>query len=38
MNSFIEKYADSIVCEPSGLTYNELKENRIQKMVLVDSE
>lgn len=38
MNSFIEKYADSIICEPSGLTYNELRQSKIQRMVLVESE
>lgn len=36
MNSFIEKYADSIVCEPSGMTYTELKQSKIQKMMIVD--
>jgi len=38
MNSFIEKHADSIICEPSGMTYSELKESKIQKMVLVGVE
>ena len=35
MNNFIEQYADSIICEPSGLTYNQLKETKIQKMMIV---
>ena len=35
MNNFIERYADSIICEPSGLTYNQLKETKIQKMMIV---
>jgi len=35
MNNFIEQYADSIICEPSGLTYNQLKETKIQKMIIV---
>ncbi len=38
MNKFIEQYADSIICEPSGLTYSQLKETKIQKMILVESE
>jgi hypothetical protein len=38
MNSFIERHADSIICEPSGLTYNELKDSKIQKMILVGTE
>ncbi len=38
MNSFIEKHADSIICEPSGMTYSELKQSKIQKMVLVGVE
>jgi hypothetical protein len=36
INSFIEKYADTIVCEPSGRTYTELKESKIQKMRIVE--
>jgi hypothetical protein len=36
MNNFIEKHANSIICEPSGLTYNQLKENKIQKMMIVN--
>jgi hypothetical protein len=38
MNDFIEKHADSIICEPSGMTYNELRQSRIQKMILVESD
>ncbi len=38
MNSFIERHADSIICEPSGMTYNELKDSKIQKMILVGTE
>ena len=38
MNKFIEEYADSIICEPSGLTYSQLKETKIQKMIIVESE
>ena len=38
MNKFIEQYADSIICEPSGLTFNQLKETKIQKMIIVESE
>jgi len=36
MNNFIERYADSIICEPSGLTYNQLKETKIQKMMIIN--
>ena len=38
MNNFIEKNADSIICEPSGMTYTELKQSKIQKMILVGTE
>ena len=37
MKNFIEQYADSIICEPSGLTLNQLRETKIQKMIIVES-
>jgi hypothetical protein len=37
MYDFIEQYADSIICEPSGLTYNQLKETKIQKLMIINS-
>jgi hypothetical protein len=36
INKFIEEHANSIICEPSGLTYNQLKETKIQKMMLIE--
>jgi hypothetical protein len=38
MNGFIEQYADEIICQPSGLTYNQLKETKIQKLMIVNSK
>jgi hypothetical protein len=38
MNEFIEQYADSIICEPSGLTYTDLKEQTTQKIMIVNNE
>ena len=32
---FIQKYKDSLICEPSGRTYTELKKDGIMKMMLV---
>ena len=36
MENFIKKYANSIVCYPSGLTYSQLEESKIQKMTIVE--
>lgn len=38
MNEFLEKYADSIICEPSGVTYTELKAQKTQKIVIVNQD
>jgi len=32
---FCEKYQDSIICEPSGRTYRQLKEDRVRKIVVI---
>lgn len=36
MNQFLEKYADSIICQPSGMTYSELKAQRTQRIIIVN--
>lgn len=36
MENFIKKYANSIICYPSGLTYDQLEESKIQKMTIVE--
>lgn len=35
--SFLEKYKDDIIAEPSGRTYAELQVDKISKFMLVDS-
>jgi hypothetical protein len=37
MEDFIKKYADTIICYPSGLTYSQLEENKIQKMKIIEN-
>ena len=37
MEDFIKKYADSIICYPSGLTYSQLEETKIQKMKIIEN-
>jgi len=36
MYDFVEQYADSIICQPSGLTYSQLKETKVQKMMIIN--
>jgi len=38
MREFIEQYADSIICEPSGLTYTDLRSHMTQKIMIVNKE
>ncbi len=38
MYKFIEQYADSIICEPSGMTYTDLQNQRTKKIMIVDQE
>lgn len=40
MNSqeFIEKHKDTLICEPSGRTYSQLKRDHIVKMRIVGDE
>jgi hypothetical protein len=35
MNEFIEKYKDSIICEPSGRTLSDVKNQTIQKVFII---
>jgi hypothetical protein len=35
--TFLEKYKDEIIAEPSGRTYSELQLDKISKFMLVDS-
>jgi hypothetical protein len=35
--SFLERYKDSIIAEPSGRTYSEIEQDRIGKFMLVGS-
>lgn len=35
--TFLEKYKDEIIAEPSGRTYTELQSDKISKFMLVDS-
>ena len=35
MNDFVLQYANSIICEPSGLTYTDLKYQMTQKIMIV---
>lgn len=37
MNRFVMQYADSIICEPSGLSYTDLKSQMTQKIMIVNS-
>ena len=37
MEDFIKKYADTIICYPSGLTYSQLEETKIQKMKIIEN-
>jgi hypothetical protein len=35
-HDFIERNKDSIICEPSGRTLEELQKNKVLKMMLVE--
>ena len=38
MNNFIKQYADSIICEPSGLTFTDLRNQKTKKIMIVNSK
>ena len=38
MKEFIERYKDSIICEPSGLTYTNLKYQMTKKFIIINEE
>ena len=38
MKEFVLQYADSIICEPSGLTYTDLKYQMTQKIMIINTD
>jgi hypothetical protein len=38
MNEFILQNADRIICEPSGLTYTDLKYQLTQKIMIINQD
>ena len=38
MDEFVKKYADRIICQPSGLPYAELKNQTIEKSTTIKSD
>jgi len=38
MDEFVEKYADRIICQPSGMPYIELKNQTIEEVTTIKTD
>ena len=36
MREFIEKYKEDIICEPSGISYSKLQNDKIKKVCIIE--
>ena len=38
MDEFVEKYAERIICQPSGMPYTELKNQTIEEVTTIKTD
>ena len=36
IRNFIDQYKETIICEPSGISYEQLQKNKIKKIQIID--